>query len=309
VTDIPPVASGVFAAALTPLDADLAPDHAALACHCRWLLDNGCDGLAVLGTTGEANSFGLKERLRMLEAIVEADIPPSTLLPGTGCCAVPDTVSLTRHAVEAGCAGVVMLPPFYYKGVGDDGLFAAYSEIIQRLGDERLRIYLYHFPKMSQTPLGLALIERLRKAYPDTVVGMKDSSGDLAGMVAAVEAFPGFAVFAGSDSLLLPVLEAGGAGCITAVANVACHLARRVMDAHAAGDAGEAHAALDAVRKAIEVFPLTAALKEIMANHSGDATWRAVRPPLTPLAADQAAELTARLAAAGATLPPLPAAA
>ncbi len=308
-TEIPPLARGVFAAALTPLDGNLDPDHGALARHCRWLLDNGCDGLAVLGTTGEANSFGVKERMRMLDAIIDDGIPAATLLPGTGCSAIPDTVSLSRHAVEAGCAGVVMLPPFYYKGVSDDGLFAAYSEVIQRVGDGRLRIYLYHFPKMSQTPLGLGLIERLRKDYPDTVVGMKDSSGDLDNMVAAAREFPGFAVFAGSDSLLLPVLEAGGAGCITACANVACHLARRVVDDHAGGGATESHAALDAMRKAIEVFPLSAALKEIMADHTGNAAWRTVRPPLTPLSPDQVADLTARLDAAGATLPPLPVAA
>jgi 4-hydroxy-tetrahydrodipicolinate synthase len=308
-TDIPPIARGVFAAALTPLEGNLNPDHGALARHCRWLLDSGCDGLAVLGTTGEANSFGVKERIGMLDAIIADGIPPATLLPGTGCAAIPDTVSLTQHAVEAGCAGVVMLPPFYYKGVSDDGLFAAYSEVIQRVGDGRLRIYLYHFPKMSQTPLGFDLIERLVTAYPDTVVGMKDSSGDLDNMVAAAKRFPGFAVFAGSDSLLLPVIEAGGAGCITACANVACHLARRVMDDFAAGDAAESHAALDAVRKAIEVFPLSAALKEIMAEHTGDAAWRTVRPPLTPLSADQVADLKARLGDAAATLPPLPVAA
>jgi 4-hydroxy-tetrahydrodipicolinate synthase len=308
-TDIPPIARGVFAAALTPLDVNLDPDHGALARHSRWLLDSGCDGLAVLGTTGEANSFGVNERIGLLDAIIDSGIPPATLLPGTGCSAIPDTVSLTRHAVEAGCAGVVMLPPFYYKGVSDDGLYAAYSEIIQRVGDERLRIYLYHFPKMSQTPLGLDLIERLINAYPDTIVGMKDSSGDLDNMVAAAKNFPGFAVFAGSDSLLLPVLEAGGAGCITACANIACHLARQVMDEFESGADVATHGALDAMRKAIEVFPLSAALKEIMADHTGDAAWRRVRPPLMPLSVNQVADLKARLAGAGATLPPLPVAA
>ena len=140
-SDTPPTLGGVFAAVLTPLDAALAPDHAALARHCRWLLANGCDGLAVLGTTGEANAFSVDERLAILEGLAEAGIPAGALLPGTGCCAVPDTVALTRRALELGAAGVLMLPPFYYKKVSDDGLFAAYSEVIERVGDARLRVY------------------------------------------------------------------------------------------------------------------------------------------------------------------------
>ena len=302
-TEIPPIARGVFAAALTPLTADLAPDHAALARHCRWLLDQGCDGLAVLGTTGEANSFGLAERMTVLERLIDSGIPAAALLPGTGLSAVPDTVALTRHALQAGVAGVVMLPPFYYKNVSEDGLFAAYAEVIERVGEARLRLYLYHFPKMSQVPIGLGLIERLRRAYAETVVGMKDSSGNLANMAAAARAFPGFAVFAGSDSLFYPALCAGAAGCITAVANVACHLARRVCDGMQGGGAEAAHAELDAVRKAIEVHPLVAALKEIMARQAGDDAWLAMRPPLVRLAPEQAADLMARLQASGVALP------
>ena len=163
---------GVFAAVLTPQTADLSPDHDALAKHCRWLLDNGCDGLAVLGTTGEGNAFSVDERIAILEGLAEAGIAGETLLPGTGCCALSDTVRLTRRAVELGVAGVLVLPPFYYKNVSDEGLFAAYAEVIERIGDSRLKVYLYHFPQMSAVPLSLALIERLIKAYPDTVVGM-----------------------------------------------------------------------------------------------------------------------------------------
>lgn len=306
-TKSPKHASGVFAAALTPLTADLSPDVARLAGHCRWLLDHGCDGLAVLGTTGEANSFSVDERLAILEGLAEAGIPGRALMPGTGCCAVPDTVRLTRRAVELGAAGVLVLPPFYYKNVSDDGLFAAYSEVIERVGDTRLKVYLYHFPQMSAVPISYGLIERLLERYPDTVAGMKDSSGDLDNMTGAARAFPGFAVFSGSEELFLPLLRAGGAGCITAVNNVASPLAARVYAGWREGNDIEAdNGLLVAVRQAIVRYPLSAALKEIMARLTGDGDWRRVRPPLRPMEDGDAAALAGALDDAGYTPPPPP---
>lgn len=165
---------GVFSAALTPLDAELAPDHARFVAHCRYLLDEGCDAIAMLGTTGEANSFSVSERTALLEAVIAGGIRPNQLLPGTGVAAFTDTIALTRHALSVGVDTVVMLPPFYYKNVSDDGVYAAYSEIMQRIGDKRLRIVLYHIPQMSMQPISHALIERLRKAYPSTISGIKD---------------------------------------------------------------------------------------------------------------------------------------
>ena len=301
-----PPASGVFAAALTPLTADLAPDIARLAGHCRWLLGHGCDGLAVLGTTGEANSFSVDERLRILDGLAEAGIPGPALMPGTGCCAVPDTVRLTRRAVEMGAAGVLVLPPFYYKNVSDDGLFAAYSEVIEGVGDARLKVYLYHFPQMSAAPISYALIERLLDRYPDTVAGMKDSSGDVDNMCGAARAFPGFSVFSGSDELMLPLLEAGGAGCITAVSNVASALAARVYAGWRDGADIEAdNALLVAVRQAIVRYPLSAALKEIMARLTGDDDWRRVRPPLVTMEDGDAAALIGALDDTGYVPPPI----
>lgn len=279
---------GVFAAVLTPLDGAGRPDHHRLARHCRWLLANGCDGLSVLGTTGEANSFSLEEREEILERLFAAGIPGAALLPGTGCCAVPDTVRLTRRAAALGAAGVLMLPPFYYKNVSDEGLFAAFAEVIERVGDDRLKVFLYHFPQMSGVPLGPRLIERLLTAYPGTIAGIKDSSGDAAGMIRTAGAFPGFAVFSGSDELFFGLLRAGGAGCITAVCNVAAPIAAALLAAWRSGDgeaAEDAHRRVSAVRAVISAYPLTAALKEIMARHSGDESWRSIRPPLTPLAA------------------------
>ena len=276
--------SGVYAAALTPQTAAGDVDIQLMASHCRWLLDNGCDGLAILGTTGEANSFGLKERIGILNGLAEAGIPGDTLMPGTGACALPDAIALTRVAMDNGAGGVLMLPPFYYKNPSDDGLFAAYSEVIQAIGKDALNICLYHFPQMSGVPIPYSLIERLLKEYPGTVVGMKDSSGDLDNMVGAAKKFPGFAVFSGSDELMLPLLKAGGAGCITACANVASPLANQVYQGWRNGDDIQAiHETLTAVRAAIVKFPLSAGLKMLMARHSGHDDWRNVRAPLMRL--------------------------
>jgi 4-hydroxy-tetrahydrodipicolinate synthase len=306
-TKSPPSPSGVFAAALTPLTAELAPDIPRLAVHCRWLLDHGCDGLAVLGTTGEANSFSVDERLGVLDGLFEAGIPGQALMPGTGCCAVADTVRLSRRAVELGAAGVLVLPPFYYKNVSDDGLFAAFSEVIEGVGDARLKVYLYHFPQMSAAPISYALIERLLERYPDTVAGMKDSSGDVDNMCGAAGAFPGFSVFSGSDELFLPLLKAGGSGCITAVANVASPLAAKVYAGWKEGSDIEAdNALLVAVRQAIARYPLSAALKEIVARLTGDEDWRRVRPPLVPMDDADATALAAALTGTGYAPPPHP---
>src|SRR5204862_3626878 len=150
---------GVLAPVVTPFTADLRPDPARLVRHCRWLLDQDV-GLAVFGTNSEANSLSVAEKIALLDALVDAGIPPERMMPGTGCCAFPDSVELTRAALRLGCAGVLMLPPFYYKGVPDEGLFRSYAEIIERIGDRKLRIYLYHIPPVSQVPISLPLIER-----------------------------------------------------------------------------------------------------------------------------------------------------
>ena len=297
--DTLPVTGGILAAALTPLKPDLGPDHAAFAAHCRQLLSEGCDGLAVLGTTSEANAFSIAERLGMLEALGVAGIAPHKLIPGTGCCAVPDTVELTRKAVEMGAAGVLMLPPFYYKPVTDDGLFAAYSEVIQRIGDDRLKIYLYHIPQNTGVPITMGLIEKLRTAYPDTVVGIKDSAGDFANMAAMCKAFPGFRVFSGSDAHLLAVLRAGGAGAITACNNVSAALAARVYANWQSAEADALQDAVGAVRTIVQDYPLIAALKEIMARATGRGDWRLLRPPLEPLGAAEGIAMFERLDAIG----------
>ncbi len=289
--------NGVAVATLTPMTADLEPDLPRFIAHCRRMLDRGADLLAVLGTTGEANSLGVDEKLRLLDALGESDIPGETLLPGTGTCSIADTAILTRKALEVGAAGVVMLPPFYYKGVSDAGLHAAYEEVVQRVGDARLRIYFYNFPFNSGVPISHALIEGLLAAYPQAIAGIKDSSGDLDNMLAMCRRFPGFGVFAGSEQFLLPVLQAGGAGCISATANVTVGLCAEVLAAARAGeDAGRLQERLSAWRLAIQSQPLIPALKAIMAEDAGDPDWLALRPPLAALDAPARAELDRALA-------------
>jgi len=292
---------GVFSAALTPLDAELAPDHARFVDHCRYLLDEGCDGIAMLGTTGEANSFSVAERTALLEAVVAAGIAPRRLLPGTGVAALSDTIALTRHALSVGVDTVVMLPPFYYKNVTDDGIFASYSEVVQRIGDARLKVVLYHYPQMSAQPISHALIERLRKTYPAVFTGIKDSSGDFANMTAMVERFPGFAVLGGADPLMLPLLRKGGAGCITATSNlVARSLAYVYKHSRDSDDDAALKAAQARIVKARELvsrFPQMASLKALVAERTGHSGWQRLRPPLESLPPAQVKELLADAAA------------
>lgn len=289
---VPP--KGVLAAALTPMDAGLSPDHGAFVAHCRRLLGAGCHGLSVFGTTGEANSLSVDERLAALEALVEGGVPAETLLPGTGSSALTDTVRMSRAALEAGAPGVLVLPPFYYKGVEDDGLFRFFAEVVERVGDDRLRLYLYHIPQMTGIDLGLPLISRLLDAYPGVVAGTKDSSGDRERITTLCREFPDLSVLAGTETLLLDTLRSGGDGCISATVNVTSRLARRVHDAHAAGREGEAEALqrhLAGLRASIEAYPPLPALKRLMAELTGEEGWRNIRPPHSALDEERAGDL------------------
>ncbi len=294
---------GVNAAVLTPMDADLAPDLGLMAAHCRWLLANGCNGLGILGTTGEANSFSVAERIAVMEGLVAAGIPAAKLMPGTGCSALSDSVELTKVAKRLGCPGVLMLPPFYYKNPSDDGLFAYFSEVINRIGGG-VKVYVYHFPQQSAVPFSLDLIGRLLKAFPGVIKGVKDSSGDYANMKAMIDAFAkdGFEVYSGSDEFLSRILHDGGAGCITAASNVNCTAGGAVVRAFRAGDAAAedaAQAVLTATRKVATSVPLIAGLREIVARQTGNAAWRRIRPPNMPLAAEKAGPYLAAFDATG----------
>jgi 4-hydroxy-tetrahydrodipicolinate synthase len=297
---------GVFSPVITPFAANLLPDPKRMVRHCRWLLDQGL-GLAVFGTNSEANSLSTPEKIGLLDALADAGIPGARMMPGTGCCALTDTVELTRAALRHGAGGVLMLPPFYYKGVSDDGLFASYSEVIQRVGDARLRIYLYHIPQVANVPISFGLIERLLQAYPGTIAGIKDSSGDWDNTRGMLERFgpQGFKVFAGSESFLLATLRAGGAGCITATGNVNPGPIVRLFNTWQEADADEQQKALDAVRGAFARFPMIPALKAAVAHWADDAGYAVVRPPLLKLDAHQQSDLLAALKALAFSMPGL----
>lgn len=294
---------GVNAAVLTGFHADLSLDLDRMAAHSRWLLANGCNGLGILGTTGEANSLGIDERIAVMEGMVERGIPAATLLPGCGTTAIPDTVLLTKRAASLGIRGVLLLPPFFYKNPSEDGLFAYYSEVVQRVGGG-IKLYFYHFPAQSAVPITIPLIERLLKAYPGLFKGIKDSTGDWANTKGYADAFAkdGFEVYCGDDSLMHANLNNNGAGCITAASNVGCAVSQKVYANWNNAEGEAAQAMLTAIRKAVTSVPLIPALKSLVARNTGDARWTIIRPPHTRLSAEQESKLFAAFDASGVTL-------
>jgi 4-hydroxy-tetrahydrodipicolinate synthase len=298
---------GVLSPVITPFKADYSADTDRFVRHCKWLLKSGCSGLAIFGTNSEANSLSIEEKLTLLAALVHAGVPAAALMPGTGHCALPATVRLTANAVKMGCAGVLMLPPFYYKGVSDEGLYRYFSEVIERVGDERLRVYLYHIPPVSQVPITLNLIERLLGKYPGIVAGAKDSSGDWSNTKAMLDEFgkSGFDVFPGSETFLLDGMRNGGAGCISATANVNPGPIDQVFRNWRSGEADKLQAGITATRKIMQKFPMIPALKSVVAHFGNDAEWSRVRPPLVELTKDQEAALIPELKASGFSMPGL----
>ena len=293
---------GVLVPVLTPFTANGEPDAGRFIAFCRWLLDQGAGGLAIFGTTSEANSMAPGERMALLDKLVEAGIPPQKLMPGTGACAMTDATALVRHAVGHGCGGVLMLPPFYYKPVSDDGIFAFISNVIDKVGAAALRMYLYHIPPMAVVGYSLDLVGRLIRAYPQTVVGLKDSSGDWSNTAALLDRYPGFAVFPGSEGFLLPALRKGGAGCITSTGNVNVPGIAKLYANWQGPQADSLQAEIAAVRQAVLNYPAVPALKRIVAHFHDDPAWAAVRPPLVPLDAAKSAALIADLGKIGFTL-------
>jgi 4-hydroxy-tetrahydrodipicolinate synthase len=290
---------GVLVPVLTPFTPSGDPDAGRFVAFCRWLLEQGAGGLAVFGTTSEANSMSGAERMTLLDRLIEAGIPAQKLMPGTGACSIAEAARLVRHAVGHGCGGVLMLPPFYYKGVSDDGIFAFVSEVIDRVASTALSMYLYHIPPVAQVGYSLDLVGRLIAAYPETVVGLKDSSGDWSNTAALLERFPGFAIFPGSEVFLLDALRKGGAGCITASGNVNVPGIRKLYENWRGPQADAFQAEVTTLRKALQAYPMVPALKRIVAHFHNDADWAAVRPPLLPLDQAQSSALIADLAKLG----------
>jgi len=298
---------GVLSPVVTPFGKDYRPDADRFVRHCRWLLKSGCAGLAVFGTNSEANSMSVGEKRRLLEALVAGGVPAAALMPGTGHSALSDSIEMTKAAVDLGCAGVLMLPPFYYKGVSDEGLYRNFAEVVERVGDDRLQMYLYHIPPVSQVAISLELIDRLLSKYPGLVAGVKDSSGDWKNTKAMLDAFAkrNFDVFAGSEAFLLDNMRNGGKGCITATGNINPGPIDNVFRNWRSAEADKLQAGISATRAIVQKQPMIPALKAAIAHFGNDAQWKTCRPPLVELTSAQEDTLLRELKGNGFTMPGL----
>lgn len=292
----PSTLPAVLSPVLTPFAADGNPDAQKLLKQCKWLESNGV-GQAIFGTNSEANSMSAPQKMSTLTALIEGGLNPEHMMPGTGASSIDATVNMTRHALNHKCAGVLMLPPFYYKDVSDDGLFAYFSEVIQKVGSNALQIYLYNIPPVTKISFSLSLLERLTKEYPKTIVGMKDSSGDWAYTESVIKllAPSGFRVYAGSEVFLMRTLRAGGVGCISATANVNPKAIADLAAHWRESNADERQAGLDQVRGVFAKYQMIAGMKTAVAHYSNDPEWLRVRPPLMQLSADQQSQLLSEL--------------
>lgn len=291
-----PLPGGVIAAACTPLDDDLNVDVDRLAEHVLRLRKDGCDAVLLFGTTGEGLSFTVDERRRALDGVLDrlegTSFGARRLLIGTGACALPDAVALTRHAVGHGVGGVLVLPPFHFADASDDGIFLTFDTLIRRVGHEGLHLYFYHYPQLTGVSIGFPVIQRLLDVHAPAIAGIKDSSREWDHMQALQSSFPGLQVFAGTERFLSPVLNEGGAGCISATVNVSAPLAARVLDGIRDGDdVSELQERLTSLRSTLTTFPLIAALKALIARRTNDDAWLRARPPVHALSAQTRAKL------------------
>lgn len=276
---------GIFCPVVTPFDGRLDIDLPRFEVHCRHLLGEGV-GLAVFGTNSEASSIAPRERMAALEHLVAAGLPADRMMPGTGCCSVEETVELTRHALSCGVRNVLVLPPYFYARPSEEGLVSYYSEVIERIGNPALAMYLYNIPAFTQVPISIGLVEGLLRRYPTgTIAGLKDSSGDWNCTQGFLDAFAdtGFDVFCASELFLTATLDRGGAGCISATANVNPAGLARIQRLHGKLGAREAQADADRIRQVFQAWPMISAMKAFLAESSGTPDWRRVRPPLTEL--------------------------
>ena len=272
---------GVLAPLLTPFDDDMTVATDLYVAHAERLLDAGCAGLVPFGTTGEALSVGIDERIAAVRALVDAGIDPALLIPGTGLSNVADTARLSRACLDIGCAGVMTLPPFYYKGVREEGLYRHFVQLIAAIGD-RARLFLYHIPPIAVVGIPVTLAARLHAEFPEQVVGIKDSSGEWDN-TSALLGIDGLIVYPGSELPLVEALERGAPGCISATANLNAAAIAKLIDAHFAGDAGrvrELHREVKRFRLLLQDYAPIPAQKRLLALLTGDGRWANVRPPL-----------------------------
>ena len=297
---------GVLSPVVTPFKRDLSPDVGRFIAHCKWLLSQDC-GLAVFGTNSEANSMSAEERMGLLEAAVSAGVPTDRMMPGTGACSITEAAKVSAHATKLGVGGVLMLPPFYYKGVPEEGLFRFFSEVVQRVGDERLRVYLYHIPPVSAVAITHKLVERLLKAYPKQIAGMKDSSDDWPHTKSMIDAFAkeGFDVFSGNEKPLIDNIKSGGAGCISATANINPGKIAETYAKWQTPEGATLQAWINEVRGVMQGYVMIPALKYVIAHYGSDTAWTPVRPPLVETAEAQGKDMIAKLDKLGFTMPGL----
>lgn len=292
------VPRGVIVPLLTPFNDDHSIATDLYVAHARHLLDTGCAALAPFGTTGEALSVGIDERLAAIQALVDGGVDPQRIIPGTGLSNVADTARLSRGCLEMGCAAVMTLPPFYYKAVSEDGLYSYFAQLIAAVGAEA-RIFLYHIPPIAVVGIPPQLAARLHHDFPGQIVGIKDSSGDWDNTRALLE-INGLIVYPGSELPLLEALKLGSPGCISATANTNCTAISQVIELWDRGESDAAHAAHAAVarfRKVVQEFAPIPAQKHLLAASTGDPRWARVRPPLTSMSENRGQELAAALAA------------
>jgi len=283
----------LFVPAVTPFAPDLSVDLPRFVAFCQQLLADGADGLACFGTTSEANSMSVSERMAALEALIAAGIAPDRLIPGTGCSALPDSIALTKHALSLGVRGTLTLPPFFYKPLTEDGVFASFARVIEAAGTDRGWLYLYHIPQMSGVPITLPLIDRLITAFPGVVAGLKDSSGNWDNTASVIAAFPQIATYSASESLLVKNVAAGGAGCISASANVNVRGIMALIRGLGKPQEAVLLERVGAIRSVFEKVPLIPAIKAAVALRMDDEGYAIVRPPLVALGPDHAAAVQA----------------
>ena len=273
--------SGTFCAALTPLNEDYSINKDLFLDHCSRLLLQNLDGLGIFGTTGEANSFNLNQKIDAINFLINNNIDPKKLIIGTGLCSINDTVSFTKNISNLNIKAVLVLPPFYYKDVSNEGVIEFYKRVIEEVGDNELKYILYHFPKLSGVPINFEIIEKLLKLFPQNVVGIKDASADIDFMLKIIKYFGDFAVFSGSDSLALKICKQGGAGAITATSNISGKLLSFIYNNYQNEDEIENFQNLQVkIRDVLSNNELISTLKAYMSVTSKKSEWNRVNPPL-----------------------------
>ena len=300
-----PTRPGVFTASLTPLNQDASPNLNQLVSHVNWLFGQGSDGVAILGSTGEANSLTFEQRLSIIEHTA-GELPPEKLMLGTGSCSMQDAIRLTTASVQAGVFTVLVLPPFYYRPQSEEGAFRYFSDLIETVSEERLRVVFYNFPQLTGFSFSLELLTRLRERYGQLAAGIKDSSGDWENMKLLAREIPDFSVYAGTEKFLLDILREGGAGCITATGNLTSPACSEVYRAWRSGDSDEADRAqqlLTRQRLALQQKPFVSGLKALLEQSTNDPNWKNLLPPFVPLTPEDASAFSKEAAAVGIQLP------